>query len=554
MEKKGFLEKLYQGDFDKEMFMSCHASEISDKGQSILNAYLELAKGYPPLELEEKGELPDELWKSLKEIGMFALTIPEAYGGSGLSLSDYLTIIEAAAAHDMALAIIPLAHHSIGLKGIILYGSEEQKKKYLAPAASGETIFAYVLTEPETGSDAQNIKTFAEKSKDGSHYILNGTKTYVTNGGYAGGMTVFAQMDKDKPGFMGAFIVEAGWEGVKKGKDMPKMGLKVSSTTTITFDNVRVPAENLIGKPGDGFKIAMTVLNYGRLGLAAASNGLMTQSALEMTKRANKRKQFSVPIAEFELIQEKIVTARVNAFLSKALTAFTAGMLEKEPLARVAIESSHAKLFGTTRAWDTLYDALQTHGGSGYLKTLPYEKRLRDFRVTTVFEGTSEIHTIYPPLFLIKNMIKGSKMPGGNVTRIIKSAFALLKKTSTGLKYTDPVMEKARKKAFCKIWKVRFMLLAGMVYYGKTVFKREFYLRRATNLSIQAFILISSISLIDQMIQKGSDVGEYLGFLDYYMADIKPSERNASRVRPDAREKLHHTLFEALNSKGSLEN
>ena len=547
MEKRGFLEKLYQGAFDKELFMSCDGSKISDKGSSILNAYVALSKEYAPLELEGKGELPEGLWEGLKKTGMFALTIPESYGGSGLSLSDYLRIIETAAAYDLALAIIPLAHHSIGLKGIILYGSEEQKKRYLPPAASGEMLFAYALTEPETGSDAKHIKTFAERSEDGRYYILNGTKTYITNGGYAGGMTVFAQMDRKTPGFMGAFIVETGWEGVEIGKDMPKMGLTVSSTTMVKFKNVKVPSENLMGKPGDGFKIAMTILNYGRLGLAAASNGLMKQSAKEMLERANKRIQFGVPISEFELIQEKIVKARVNAFLSKAVTAFTAGMLEKDPFVRVAIESSHAKLFSTTSAWDVLYDALQTHGGSGYLKTLPYEKRLRDFRVTTVFEGTTEIHTIYPPLFLFRNLTKGSTRYGSQWVRIIKSAFKLFKKLSMDRKYRNPVLEKARKGAFQRIRRVRFMLLAGLIYYGKNVLKREFFLRRVTNLSVQVFLLLSSIAFIDKVRQEGGDIGQYLNFLAYYLSDIQPSGCGASRVRPDLKEKLHHKVFKALN-------
>ncbi len=547
MEKQGFLEKLYQGEFDKNLFMSCQGSKSSDKGISILNAYLALAKEHSPLKLEEEGKLPEDLWKGLKQTGMFALTIPESYGGSGLTLSDYLGIIEAAAAQDMALALIPLAHHSIGLKGIILYGSEEQKRKYLPRAATGEILFAYALTEPETGSDAQHIKTFAERSEDGSHYMLNGAKTYITNGGYAGAMTVFAQMDKKTPGFMGGFIVETGWEGVEIGKNMPKMGLTVSSTTAIKFRNVKVPSENLIGKPGDGFKIAMTILNYGRLGLAAASNGLMTQSAKEMLERANKRIQFGVPISRFELIQEKIVKARVNAFLSKAITAFTAGMLEKDPLVRVAIESSHAKLFSTTRAWDVLYDALQTHGGSGYLKTLPYEKRLRDFRVTTVFEGTSEIHTIYPPLFLIRSMTKGSKRYGGRWLRIIQSTFKLFRKLSMGQRYKNPVLEKARKGAFRRIRRVRFMLLAGLIYYGGDVSKREFFLRRVTDLSVQAFLLLSSIAFIHKMRLEGCDIGESLNFLAYYLADIQSPACGASRVRPDLKEKLHHKVFEALN-------
>jgi acyl-CoA dehydrogenase family protein 9 len=546
MESRGFLEKLYQGEFDRGLFKSCHGSTISDKARAILNAYGTLLKGYSPQALEDKGELPEALWKGLKETGMFALTIPESYGGTGLSLSDYLSIIESAAGADMALAIIPLAHHSIGLKGLILYGSEVQKKKYLPPAATGETIFAYALTEPQTGSDAKHIKTFAEKSADGRHYILNGTKTYITNAGYAGAMTVFAQMDPEKPGFMGAFIVETGWEGVEIGKDMPKMGLKISSTAMIKFTNVKVPMENLIGKPGDGFKIAMTVLNYGRLGLGAASNGLMALSASEMLERARQRKQFGVSISQFELVQEMIVNASVNAFLSKAITAFTAGMLEKDPFARVAIESSHTKLFSTTRAWHVLYDALQIHGGSGYLKTLPYEKRIRDFRVTTVFEGTSEIHSIYPPLFLIRSMTRISKGYGGRWAIIVKTALGLFKRISMGRIYVHPVLEKARKMAFRNIRRVRWMLLAGLVYYGKDIVKREFYLRRITDLSVQTFILLSSLTYIEKVGSEGRNIWNYLDFLEYYLAEIK-SARGALRIRPSLKDKLHHKVFKALD-------
>ncbi len=546
MENGGFLEKLYQGKFDKALFTSCHGSKTSEKSRSILKDYLALLKRYSPRAIEEKGALPQELWEGLKKTGMFALTIPEEYGGTGLSLSDYLSIIEAAAGIDMALAIIPLAHHSIGLKGLLLCGSEAQKSKYLPPAATGETIFAYALTEPETGSDAKHIKTLAERSKDGRHYVLNGTKTYITNGGYAGAMTVFAQMDKKNPGFMGAFIVETGWEGVEIGKDMPKMGLTVSSTTTVQLKNVRVPLENLLGKPGDGFRIAMTTLNYGRLGLSAASNGLMTRSAEEMLERANQRKQFGVPISQFELVQEKIVKARVNAFLSKAMTSFTAGILEQAPFVRLAIESSHAKLFSTNRAWNVLYDALQVHGGSGYLKTLPYEKRLRDFRVTTVFEGTTEIHSIYPPLYLIRSMTKASTRYGSRWGMIFRSAWGLFKRLTIGRTYAHPILEKARKKAFRTVRRVRWMLLAGLVYYGKDITKHEFYLRRVTELSVQVFILFSSLAFIEKLGSEGRNIWHYLDFLEYYLAEIKASSRGASRVQPDSKEKLHHKILKGL--------
>lgn len=549
METKGFLEKLYNGEFDNKLFLSCHGPGMSDKAKTVLDKYVTLSNKYSPLEIEEKGEVPEDLWEGLKNTGMFALTIPEEYGGLGLSLSDYLTIIEKAASFDMALAIIPLAHHSIGLKGILLFGNEEQKRKYLTPAASGEMIFAYVLTEPNTGSDAQHIETLATLSEDGSYYVLNGTKTYITNGGYAGGMTVFTQLDKSNPGYMGAFIVETGWEGVEIGKDMHKMGLTLSSTTMVKFKDVKVPVENMIGKPGDGFKIAMTILNYGRLGLAAASTGLMNQSAIEMLERAEKRKQFGIPISEFELIQEKIVHARVNAFLSKSITALTAGMLERDQMTRAAIESSHAKLFSTTKAWDTLYEALQLHGGSGYLKTLPFEKRLRDFRVTTVFEGTTEIHSIYPPLFLAKGITRGVKFPGGSLFRLIGSVFKLFKRPSMKRKLDDPVLDKARREAFRRVRRIRYMLVAGLFLYGKNITRREFYLRRITHMSIQAFNLISAISFIEKNKKEGVDVSQYIGYLEYYLAEVRSETRRLGRVRPDKKEKMHHVVFSNMNKK-----
>ena len=546
METPGFLEKLYSGIYDEKLFHSCHMPQVSDRARGILDNYLSVLKNYSSVDLEESGELPEELWHGIKSTGMFALTIPEAYGGSGLSLWDYLWIIEGAAARDMGLAIIPLAHHSIGLKGILLFGTEVQKRKYLPQAASGDMIFAYVLTEPGTGSDAQHIETFAERSPDGKYYILNGTKTYITNGGYAGGMTVFAQLDKNKPGYMGAFIVETGWEGVMTGKDMPKMGLKLSSTTQVKFSNVKVPAENLIGNPGDGFKIAMTILNYGRLGLAAASTGLMNQSAAEMMRRADRRIQFSVPISSFELIQEKIVKARVYAFLSKAITAFISGMIEADPMIRAAVETSHAKLFSTTHAWDVLYDALQVHGGSGYLKTLPYEKRLRDFRVTTVFEGTSEIHTIYPPLFLLRNMTKGRKFPGSGVMRILKAVFRLFRGPSIKDKPDDPVLKKAIRRALKKVKRVRYMLVAGMFLYGKRITEKEFFLRRITVQSIDAFLLLSAAAYIKKAVDSGRNVDDWKAYLEYYIALIGARRRKETRIRPDYLERMHHRVFGIL--------
>ena len=406
MQSRHFLVDVYFGSLDTDLFRSFQEEELEDKTREVVAKFARLSEEYPPQLLEQQGSVPEELLRKLGSIGFFGLTIPTAYGGLGLSLRQYLKVVEEIASRDLALAILSLAHLSIGMKGILLFGTEEQKQRYLPRAASGEMIFSYALTEPKTGSDAKNIETVATLADDGNYYVLNGQKTYITNANYAGGLTVFAQLDPKNPGFMGAFIVETAWEGVEIGKDMPKMGLKASSTAPIQLRGVRVPVENLVGKPGDGFKIAMTILNYGRLALGAGSAGAMERALHDMAKRAANRKQFGVPISRFELIQEKMVRARVNGYVVSAITEFTAAMLARDPVAPVTVESSHCKLFGTNRAWDTLYDALQVAGGSGYLSTQPYEKRMRDNRVATIFEGTTEIHSIYPALFTLRNLGK----------------------------------------------------------------------------------------------------------------------------------------------------
>jgi acyl-CoA dehydrogenase family protein 9 len=397
----GFLENLFQGTFLHGPDFPGAPAVDTERVDAFMERFKSAVSGFEAQKIEGMHVVPPPLLERLKEIGMFGLIIGREHGGMGFGLHEYLAVIQRMSESDMALALIPLAHLSIGVMGVILFGTDEQKLRYLPKAASGETIFAYALTEPDTGSDAQHVKTCALPAEDGGFYILNGTKTYITNANYAGAFSAFAQLDPQKPGRMGMFIVERGWDGVTVGSDMPKMGLSVSSTASVRFSGVRVPKENLVGGPGDGFKIAMTILNYGRL---------LSASLRDMSRRSRTRAQFGSPIREFELIQEKLVHARVHGLAASAMTSFTAELLARDPLSNVALESSHCKLYGTTRCWDTLYDAQQTAGGSGYLSTLPYEKRLRDFRVTTIFEGTTEIHSIYPPLALFRFF--GKRMEG----------------------------------------------------------------------------------------------------------------------------------------------
>lgn len=536
---------LYDGALDADVLQSYKGLRSAEKVESLIEGFRGLLTRIPPAEIEKSERVPEAVLKEMGELGFFALSIPESHGGLGLSLWEYMAVVERMAELDLSVALISLGHLSIGVKGIVLYGDESQKERYLRRAASGETIFAYALTEPRTGSDAKHIQTVATLSEDGKHYVLNGRKTYITNANYAGAMTVFAQMDPNSPGYMGAFIVETDWEGVKIGKDMPKMGLKASSTAAIQFQNVLVPKENLIGNPGDGFKIAVSILSYGRLGLGAASVGMMRRSSEDMLKRAASRVQFGVPIGTFQLIQEKIVRTKVHAFISSAMNNFTAGLLEGSPEANVAIETSHCKLFGTTRAWDATYDALQTAGGSGYIMSQPYEKRTRDWRVTTIFEGTSEIHSTYPAQLALRRLGKEIASQEGGKFGQWK---ALLKKitqrsSKTPLDFEDETLKKALRFAGSASRTIRVMLAGGFALHGKKVFGMQFFLRRITTLSMYAFGVLAATAKIAADRAEGIANPEELHLLEYFLEEAKEARKANRRILASRKEKLSDLIY-----------
>jgi acyl-CoA dehydrogenase family protein 9 len=547
---EGILEETYTDGFNRQQFDSFLPPELEPPTERILHEYGQLIEKFSPAALEEEGVLPDALREGLAGIGIFGINIPKTYGGAGLSTAQYLKVLEAMARRDLALAIIPTAHLSIGLKGILLFGSEALKKKYLPMAASGGMIFAYALTEPGIGSDAQHIETQAELAADGSHYVLNGQKAFITNGGYAGGLTVFARLDPDRPGYLGAFVVETAWEGVTVGRPMKKMGLTISSTTSIGLKGVKVPVENMLGNPGDGFKIAMTILNYGRLGLGAASTGVMKQALEDMTARAKGRIQFGVPIIKFELIQEKIVKARVRSFAAEALTHFTAHLLADAPFADVAVESSHTKLYGTTRAWETLYDALQVAGGAGYLTTLPYEKRLRDFRVATIFEGTTEIHSIYPPLHVLRTLAGRLKTRrGGKLGQLLFVLSSMFRSASLKLSFDDATMQAGVTLVERNLKTIRRMLSQGMVRHGKRIVRHEFLLRRMTVLSLDLYILLAMLAWINARKHQGEAAAEETGLLAYFIEEARDNHRRNRRFRGDRKEELHRRIFQDIDGE-----
>ncbi|GAB1785364.1 acyl-CoA dehydrogenase [Priestia aryabhattai] len=339
----------------------------------------------------EKGEFPRGLLKQMADLGLMGIPVPQAYGGGGLDFVSYMIAIHEISKVSPALGVILSVHTSVGTNPIVVFGTEDQKQKYVKKLATGEYLGAFCLTEPSAGSDAASLKTKAERK--GDHYLLNGSKLFITNGGEADTYIVFAKTNPERRSRgMSAFIVEKTMEGFSVGKDEHKMGLHGSRTVQLHFENMQVPVENRLGEEGEGFRIAMANLNAGRIGIAAQAVGI-AEGALTVAKNyANERYQFGKPILSQQGIAFKLADME-TAVESAKLLMYRAAFLydQKLPCKK---EASMAKLFASQTAMNVAIDAIQVLGGYGYMKDYPVERYFRDAKVCEIYEGTSEIQRI----------------------------------------------------------------------------------------------------------------------------------------------------------------
>jgi alkylation response protein AidB-like acyl-CoA dehydrogenase len=344
---------------------------------------------------------PAEFIQGLRDLGLFGLIIPEENGGIGLSNAGYARVLSQTSSHDSSVSLTIGAHSSIGMKGILLFGTPEQKARYLPRLASGEMIAAFCLTESGAGSDAASIRTQAVRNTDGS-WILNGEKIWITNGGIADLYTVFARTSS-AAGKISAFIVEAAWPGVSHGPHEDKMGIRASSTTTVNFAGVRVPADNVLDAEGKGFKVAMAILNNGRTGLGGGAVGGMKTLIALATQQAQTRKQFDAPIAEFGLVREKIAQMTIDCFAAESAVWMVADFIDSEA-DDYSVEAAMSKVFASEALQRGAYEALQIAAGSGFMRETPYEQITRDCRILTIFEGTNEVLRLYIALSCLKEL------------------------------------------------------------------------------------------------------------------------------------------------------
>ena len=348
-------------------------------------------------EYDESGEFPLDTVRQMGQLGFMGIEVPEAYGGVGMDTVAYVLVMEEISKADASHGTIVSVNNSLVCHGLMKYGTEEQKQKYLTAVASGEMIGAYSLTEPMSGSDASNMRSRAVLNDEGTHYIINGRKSWVTSGPVADLVILFTMTDPDQ-GHRGitAFIAETDRPGFEPGKKEPKLGIRASATSELIYEDYACPVENRLGEEGEGFKIAMSVLDAGRIGIAAQALGIAEAALAASVQYAREREAFGRQIGQFQMIQQKLADMKTRIDASRLLIyqAALAKMRAAETGQRYTQESAMAKLFASETANYVATEAVQIHGGMGYSKELPVERYFRDAKITEIYEGTSEIQRL----------------------------------------------------------------------------------------------------------------------------------------------------------------
>ncbi len=406
-----FAKSLFLGEIHEELVFPWPTPDREEQDRvRELNARIReyCAEHYDPRQAEEERWIPDQVLRDLGEIGALGLYVDQKYGGQGLSQTGYARVFETIGQIDATLAIVLGVHQSIGFKGISLFGTDEQKERFLPDLATGRKLAAFALTEQEAGSDAYHVRSRAVQQPDGS-WVLNGEKRYIGNGSRADVITTFARAEIGGEDRHIALLLEKGMDGLEVGERYDTMGLRANDLRRLYFKDVRVPPENVLGDPGQGFRVAMQVLNNGRIGLGTGSVGGAKKLLDLSIDHVKERRQFGRPLADFELVQDKIGWMVSYLFGLESMNYLTCGLVDAG-VPDYSLESALCKVSGTEFLWYAANRALQLAGGEGYMRDQPYEKVLRDTRIYPIFEGANDVMRAFIALGGIKPA--GEKLEG----------------------------------------------------------------------------------------------------------------------------------------------
>ncbi len=518
-----FVQSLCMGEIEDEILVPFPEMKKAEK-ETLEQVLASVRSLLAPREKEfrewdVRGEMPAAFVEELKSFGLFGLVIPEEHGGLGFGAHAYSRVLQEIARYDGSVALTVGAHSSIGMRGLLLFGTDAQKKRWLPKLATGEMIAAFCLTEPGAGSDAASIRTTA--ARQGDHWILNGDKLWITNGGLASFFTVFAKTpDASGEGkaHMTAFVVTRDMPGVSVGPHEDKMGIRASSTTTVSFADVKVPDDHVLGEVGKGFKAAMRILNAGRTGLGGGCIGGMKRLIALASRQAKERQQFGRPIADFGLVKQKVGEMVVDCYATEAVVSVVAGLID-QGYQDYQVEAAISKVFATEALWRTSDEALQVAGGNGFMREFPYERAMRDSRINRIFEGTNEILRLFIALTAINDVGAQLKELASGMRGVLADpikGFGVLSEyarkhasITTGLvgeKRSFRLLHPALKEEAGLFEEATRDLAAAadriLRKHGKKIIDKQFALRRLADILIDLFALACVLSRVNAAVEE----------------------------------------------------
>jgi acyl-CoA dehydrogenase family member 9 len=525
----GFAKGLFQGHFVADWVMPyprIPAAQQVELDGALTELRQFLDEHLDPAEVDRKADIPRSVIDGLGRVGVLGLTAPKEYGGHGFSQMANCQILEEIGRRCASTSVFVNAHHSIGIRALLLFGTHEQKQRWLPKLSIGEKLGAFALTEREAGSDAANVQMQARPSEDGSHFVLNGEKRYITNAAIADVLTVMARTPvpgSDKTSVT-AFLVTPDMPGFEMLEArMPKMGIRGTATGRFALRNVKVPNENVLGPPGKGLKVALTVLDFGRTTFGACCTGAAKTCLRLAIEHANTRKQFNKTLGNFHLVQKKIARIAADAYAMEAMTTITAALIDRG-LEDYMLETAMLKVFTTERLWECINDVFQIYGGSAYFVDLPLERMLRDARINQIGEGANEVLTSFVALV-------GMRGPGMEFKEIY-----------------DTMMKPTRERGIAKAW------AAGKQRLGATVRVPEIPVRSAElrwfanqlgrliwrfNVAVNRALITYREPILDmQLVQEriantAMDLFASTCVLSRHDADLQFAQRNGSSSSPD---------------------
>ncbi len=503
VETTGYVKGLFEGRVEEEALLPFpeQPAEERENCDLMLDSVRKFAESkVDSRAIDEAGAIPEEVKDGLAELGVMGFTIPEEYGGFGMSPIGYCRLMETITRYDGSVATHIGGHLSLGSKGLVLHGTKEQKERFLPRMATGEWVGAYALTESGSGSDAGAMKSRAVHDPARDAWVLHGTKIWCTNGGYAHVIQTFARTEIEVNGKVEdkvtAFVVTRDMPGFSSGKPEYKMGIKGSNTVELAFDGIAVPGSNVIGTPGKGFRVALEILDTGRLSLAAGCLGVVRESMTRALEHAEQRRQFGKSIVEFEMLKEKFARMALDAFALESMVYLTAGRLARHE--DVAVEAAICKVFGTEAAWRAVNHAVQIAGGSGFMREYPYERMVRDARVNMIFEGTNEILRVFIALTgmqgpgqALKALAKGSSAAAIGEFAARKIRRAVSRERIQGV---PSALGDAAGQVGDAAVELGKQVEAALVKHGRQILDREYVQERLANAAIDLYAMSACIA------------------------------------------------------------